>query len=405
MLKFLAASALAIGFGASTCRAQEGAFDLYVAAARAIMPAKPPVDGVNDSKNRPPREQAQLYTSARRTAFLRTNRRAFDLFERAQKTPLRPRTGRSVTSEFPNYGKLREFARVKSIEAKEWKWRGKWEKALDSGLDTLQMGRAIEDPRNDSPILNSLVGIAVQAIGANFVRDVPPHLSATEATRGAARLEAILDDTPRYSQVLQRDLWLTRTEMLQHITPKNSKSPATTQPEPRLGKPKKPLTREEVLQEVESINAAIEPIIAQADWPVGAILLPPDFTKIETYEETDSVAVYYPQMARRGIWNYARRKATNQNLLLRLALRAYRLENGTYPEKISQLAPKYLKKVPVDPFGKGEIWRYKRNGDTFLAWSVGPDGKDDGGKSIPPRKNNGRVIIMQDSKGDWIARP
>ncbi|HEX9998358.1 MAG TPA: hypothetical protein VGB45_14565, partial [Abditibacterium sp.] len=119
----------------------------------------------------------------------------------------------------------------------------------------------------------------------------------------------------------------------------------------------------------------------------------------------DSVAVYYPQMARRGIWNYARRKATNQNLLLRLALRAYRLENGTYPEKISQLAPKYLKKVPVDPFGKGEIWRYKRNGDTFLAWSVGPDGKDDGGKSIPPRKNNGRVIIMQDSKGDWIARP
>ena len=406
MLKFLAVATFSLVFIGAPCRAQESAFELYVAAARAIVPAKPPVDQVNDLQIRPPLEQAQLYTSARRTAFLKSNQRAFDLFERAQNAPLRSRVERNGTSEFADYGKLREFARIKSIEAKEWKWRGKWEKALDSGLDTLQMGRAIEDPRNDSPILSSLVGIAMQAIGAHFVRDVPPHLSAVEAKRGAARLEAMLDATPRYSQVLQRDLWRAQTEMLQIATaamhPKDSAVPPL---EPRLKAPEEPLTLDEAMKEVEAINAVLAPIIAQADRPFGAIKWPLGATRTEPFDETDTASTQYPQIARRGIWNHARRLANNQQLLLRLALRAYRLENGVYPEKLAQLAPKYLKKVPVDPFGKGENWRYKPSGDTFLAWSVGPDGKDDSGKSIPPRRKNGRVTIFEESQGDWIARP
>lgn len=73
----------------------------------------------------------------------------------------------------------------------------------------------------------------------------------------------------------------------------------------------------------------------------------------------------------------------NDRLLLRLALRAYKLENGKYPAKLDDLVPGYIKKIPTDPFAvKGE-YKYKSTGGSYLLYSIGPDCKDDGGKSVP----------------------
>ena len=47
-------------------------------------------------------------------------------------------------------------------------------------------------------------------------------------------------------------------------------------------------------------------------------------------------------------WLFARDEAANSFVLVSLALHAYRLENKRYPENLSQLVPKYLKKVPTD---------------------------------------------------------
>jgi hypothetical protein len=66
-------------------------------------------------------------------------------------------------------------------------------------------------------------------------------------------------------------------------------------------------------------------------------------------------------------------------LMTDLAIRAYRAEQGRYPDKLTDLAPKYLKQVPNDLYtDKPPIYRVTDSG--FLLYSVGRGGKDNGGK-------------------------
>ena len=83
-------------------------------------------------------------------------------------------------------------------------------------------------------------------------------------------------------------------------------------------------------------------------------------------------------------------------LLLQLALRAYKLENNKFPDSLYELAPNYLTKVPVDPFGNDKLFIYRRTGDKFILYSLGPDCKDDGGKAITDSYLHGN------SKGDIV---
>jgi hypothetical protein len=79
---------------------------------------------------------------------------------------------------------------------------------------------------------------------------------------------------------------------------------------------------------------------------------------------------------------FARNEAGNALWLVTLALRAYKLENNSYPPQLRVLVPRYLKQIPADPFGGGEELHYKRAGNTYVLWSIGPDGINNGGKPI-----------------------
>lgn len=61
-----------------------------------------------------------------------------------------------------------------------------------------------------------------------------------------------------------------------------------------------------------------------------------------------------------------------------LAVERYRLAHGSAPETLSQLVPGYLAAVPPDPFD-GTPLRYKSLDHGFMVYSVGENGKDDGG--------------------------
>ncbi len=63
-----------------------------------------------------------------------------------------------------------------------------------------------------------------------------------------------------------------------------------------------------------------------------------------------------------------------------LALAAYRADHGRYPEKLDALRPKYLNDFPLDPFS-GKPFRFRCDGKDYTLYSVGPDGRDDGGRS------------------------
>ncbi|MHC4403624.1 MAG: hypothetical protein ACYTG0_28540 [Planctomycetota bacterium] len=64
-----------------------------------------------------------------------------------------------------------------------------------------------------------------------------------------------------------------------------------------------------------------------------------------------------------------------------LALAAYRADEGEYPDEIEVLCQKYLAEVPHDLFA-GAPFRYQKQGSGYLLYSVGLNGKDDGGRDV-----------------------
>ena len=72
------------------------------------------------------------------------------------------------------------------------------------------------------------------------------------------------------------------------------------------------------------------------------------------------------------------------------ALERHHLAHGRYPKTLQDLAPTALKSLPVD-WMSGQPFRYRPTGDgRFELWSVGPDGKDDGGvyRTRNPKNNS-----------------
>lgn len=67
-----------------------------------------------------------------------------------------------------------------------------------------------------------------------------------------------------------------------------------------------------------------------------------------------------------------------------LAINAYHSEHGTYPDTLDILTPRFLDTVPLDPF-TGSIPIYRKQDSGFLLYSVGPNLKDEGGKTKPDR--------------------
>jgi hypothetical protein len=61
------------------------------------------------------------------------------------------------------------------------------------------------------------------------------------------------------------------------------------------------------------------------------------------------------------------------------ALTLYRLEHGGYPEDTAALVPAYLAAVPTDPMDGKPLRYVKRSDGSVVIYSVGRDGKDDGG--------------------------
>lgn len=74
--------------------------------------------------------------------------------------------------------------------------------------------------------------------------------------------------------------------------------------------------------------------------------------------------------------------ATHMRLLIvELALRAYRCDQGKEPGSLTELVPKYLHSLPTDPFS-GKSLIYRTTGTNWLLYSLGPDHVDDGGKPV-----------------------
>lgn len=106
----------------------------------------------------------------------------------------------------------------------------------------------------------------------------------------------------------------------------------------------------------------------------------------------------YPDFLR--AWLVSMKNLTlNEMVITAIALKRYQLIHGKPPPELNRLVPQFLSAVPIDLMN-GQVFRYRPNSNgAFVLYSVGEDGKDDGGDGEPNSSFTSRQY-----ESDWIGR-
>jgi hypothetical protein len=84
----------------------------------------------------------------------------------------------------------------------------------------------------------------------------------------------------------------------------------------------------------------------------------------------------------------------DRNLQLAFALAGYQRDHGKYPAKLDALAPDYLPQIPIDLFS-GQAMIYRPTEAGYLLYSVGVNGKDDGGRTYGEDPPGGDDLVVR----------
>ncbi len=95
-------------------------------------------------------------------------------------------------------------------------------------------------------------------------------------------------------------------------------------------------------------------------------------------------------------------EAARRVVITAIALKRFQLKHGHWPETSGELVPEFLPSVPIDPYD-GKSLKYHPNSDgTFLLYSVGEDGVDDGGNPTNTASGSSSLYWQSDHARDWV---
>lgn len=250
---------------------------------------------------------------------------------------------------------------------------GEPERAADSLVDCMELGIII--PKGGG-LTAGLSGVSVENIGARQLYEVLPKLSPDKLEELAGRLESINQKRVCFSDLVIEEGWAFTAVFQDSMKPhENERCILDTNPTITAVCDKiiyMFINKGAVIQEnLEYFQAVAEEQKGQYTGKTKVLL--PNNSFINTLDQDSVVRCHSAR---------ARGEARFTLIQTEVALHRYRAANGWYPDKLADLVPKYLKVVPVDPFGLGKPLKYrsKGNGQSFLLYSIGSDMKDDGGK-------------------------
>jgi len=328
-----------------------------------------------------------------------------------QETPIR-----SFSTLLPHLQKMRELARFLSLQAQVDAERGDWGGSINADLDAVQIGETM--PRG-GPLIGVLVGDACQAIGRRHAWDAVDHLSAAQARAAARRLETIRAAQVPFSDSVQEEEWMGQAGLLELMRRPNwsgeMASAIAPDPSGTQNSASSPgrwvfATRIRLMGKrriMGNYTQTLDQVIAAGRKPFAA--RGPAPTAVPSADPISDMLTPTLGGTRMNAVNAETQSAL---LLTLLALRAYKVDHGADPPRLSALVPHYLQAVPADPFALSGPLRYKVAGARPLLYSVGPDGKDDGGKAIfdrtvpAPTNADGydrRHAVQENSVGDVVA--
>ena len=373
------------------------AFDFYTAAGQGILNSKQ-IDDANDPKIAMTLEQKETVVQ-QNAGVLRSLHQGFAY-------PYLNPPVRSFSTLFPYFASDRRVARLLALQSRVQAERGNWSGAADSALDAIRLG---EDLPRGGVLIAALLGEACEAIGQRPLSKTVEHLNAAQSRAAARRLEAIMERHFPCAGTMQEEKWMVMAAMQEELRSVTLRT-ALTKADEMTGTDVPASQRYAIAfhmvygkkQILQNYTGMMDAIAARVRLPY-ATKLPP------LPEPSDPVVqLIYPGF---DSIQFSEVKAETMNglLLITLALRAYRLEHGRYPNALAELAPSYLKQIPGDLFALQGSYTYRNKGTEFVLYSIGPDGKDDGGAPIDDPKmasvNNpqGRYRVVKEGQGDILA--
>jgi hypothetical protein len=347
-------------------------------------------------------EPMNSWTMAEYEQFMKLNAPALAVVRDGLKKPyMCPRV--NYFQDWPPYGYFREIARRLRSESMYYRKTGQYAKAADSLLDCQELG--VQLPRGGN-LIGGLVGVAIQRIGGeDQLGPLLPKLSKDELLHVAKRFERIQSKRVLFFDVLVEEADCCTLEYKYVYSSSDFRktvvNPIYWTTSESLKKPRK------LKMDLQHIFCNKQKMIAETAHYYK------DVAREQRGYYTGKTTVQVPKnyitssypsgvndLLVQCRFGFVRTETAATIMQTEVALRRYNFDHGSYPNSLRLLIPKYLKKIPVDPFGQGKPLHYNLldGGKDFLLYSLGPNLRDDGGK---PGKWDTRSTAEDLVAGKW----
>jgi hypothetical protein len=316
---------------------------------------------------------------------------------------------RDAFSRSLDYSDIRLLARLLVLEGRVRAAGGDWRGAADSDLDAIRLGLQVQ---RGETLLGRIVGEGCEGLGQNALRPAIEHLDGPSAIRTASRLQQLLLERPSFADAMKEEKRFYLLSTLQDLKRRDAWGKPVRSAEGEGLAPETP--GEKALEEKirrDGKQKALDDIAAYMDRIIAETSRPFSRRSSQSYDPPapfDSASTTLFEQA----WTSALARQARTALLAALSgLHAYRMRHSSYPAKLQELVPRYLRSVPEDPFADRRPLLYRKSGASFLLYSVGPDGRDNGGTPIDnalstpgrPMNPSERRRIRLESRGDMVA--
>ncbi|NLE56752.1 MAG: hypothetical protein GX616_00210 [Planctomycetes bacterium] len=304
-----------------------------------------------------------------------------------------------LDTELPHLAKLRAAARLKSLQTIRAVMSG----TTGSTTTDLRVIWRLGDLLTDEPsIISSLVRVAIQALSVDTLQHVlgqrsltPPQLADIDSQFRAAEDEDSMLWGIRGERALVKGLgeWMRATGRAPPIMESRLSVIANN-----CG-----LSGWLMCDEARAwglLNSLVDTKRGRERIALAAAILLEGQSSSRLFPFTRSVT---PHLAR-AMELDLRVVAMIRSAHAALAAESYRLTHGEFPEKLDDLVPDFTSRVPADPFDDQPL-RYSIDTDAVVIYSIGEDGRDDGGKvehRLPPGTEIldwGFVLLKPEDRG------
>lgn len=368
---------------------------LYDQAIARFTPWDEQADG--DVLERALKGDPQALNAPELSAWLDANREALALYRTAAQADYRgwnfhSEDGRVMSVLLPDLAVHRKFSRALVLDAQRAMNEGRTQDALDAYA---AVGSAAAHVGSGPTLIENLVGVAMSSLASESLLDqMAAHGAELDFSSAAAQLERSLRPTASTAHGVQMERSMYH-DVVQSIfnydAQRGAYTPDIQETGEMLGiaRGSPPTALEQAAnyfkfgamdfhEVVREGNQYYDSLVSAMQGPY--VSAQPMLKAAEAAAEKGSpvLRTFAPALSRAFFTN-SRGEAGRRATLLVANLQAYRQQHGSYPESLEAFGER---DITVDPFSGGRF-SYRPSGDSFVLYSTGGNGVDDGGAHDP----------------------